>query len=892
MSAHPIDPFLDAWASRGGRDGPDLRLRVYAALTVMPSRDDLADTLRAVLAWSADDRARFEALFATFFRESIASRAPEGLDVAAALVSLRDGASRVHLPAAEFRSVVDEPFDRLAFRASVFLLVAGFVAAGSGAIIRACDTSTTTDGGAPVARDAAVDVVTDEQAPHDAATVDVAPTPVLTPPTPAATFHERVTLGRWVGTTDGIAPWWFTLVLVTGASVALASLLSKLEAEHRARLPVEPAKPPIVLRADTPASSEPDYRGRSAPEPIDARGGDALAWAAGFARSDEARELDLRRTVNQSARRLGIFSPVYRARAVTSTVKMVLPARLDAVAEALVAGVVRALTQRNVPVEVTRGARDVAGAELVLVFVDARNPSTVPLRRWWRHPRVAAVELRDPWLWGDEVETLTVEGRPVRVHAPTIEGITVALLAASRGVRGEASRRVRDDDDAEHVGAAFPLAAACALCEPCDLATIDALRRRFTPELPFVAVQRIAAMEGVRRAPAGWTFERELRDHLVSRVGSGFREEVLAWQTQRLAEITAAEGTWAAALLSRERALVELQRAVVADDVRAAAAVARALEAEAASDEARARLRERAGELGVVLRGVAEAARGEGERVADARAGWRRWAIDAACAAACTTGAVWSVAAGVVEDVVEWDGRCPRGMVYIPAGEFLMGSAESDSYAQPNEKPQHRVRMSAFCIDRTEVTVAQYRAWSGSATNTPGTESASCNWGHADRDNHPINCVDWNQANAFCTAHGGSLPTEAQWEYAARGGDGRVYPWGNTAPRNQLCWSGGETQRGGTCAVGSIAGDRSPFGLDDMAGNVWEWIADYNRPYRATTEPSIADPVEPLSGSARGVRGGAWDYSYPVLVRAAYRSVIVASFRFDDLGFRCVRGSR
>lgn len=888
MSAHPIDPFLDAWASRGGHDGPDLRLRVYAALTVMPSRDELADTLRAVLAWSADDRVRFDGLFTTFFRESIASRAPEGLDVAAALTSIQEWASKAPIPVPKPIPVVVEPFDKVVLRASIVLVALGVAAVG-GAVFRTRETPVTVNGGPVVVHDAAVDVVSDVEVSRDAA-VDTAPAVAVTAQAPAPTFRDRLTIGRLVGSTRGRAPWWFTLALSAGASGALASLLSRLREERRARRIVETPKPLRELRADTPASSEPDYRSHSGPKPINARGGEALAWAAGFGRSDEARELDLRRTVHQSARRLGIFSPVYRARAVTSAVKLVLPARLDAVAEALVAGVVRALVQCNVPVEVARGARDVAGAELVLVFVDARNPSTVPLRRWWRHPRVAAVELRDPWLWGEEVETLTVEGKPVRVHAPTIEGIMAALLAASRGVRGEASRRVREDDDTEHVGAAFPLAAACALCEPCDLATIDALRRRFTPELPFVALQRIAVMEGVHRAPSGWTFERALRDHLVSRVGRDFREEVLAWQAQRLAEITATEGTLAAALLTRERALVEMQRALVVEDAGTVAKVVRALEAEATSDEERARLHERVVELGGVGPSVAaEVAQGRDERVTDARVGWRRWAIDAACASACAMGAVWSVAAG---GVVEARTRtCPEGTVLVPAGEFLMGSADSDTLALNREKPQHRVRMSAFCIDRTEVTVAQYRAWSGSATNTPGTEGA-CNWDHADRDAHPINCVDWNQASAFCAAQGGSLPTEAQWEYAARGSDGRVYPWGDTAPRDQLCWSGGERPREGTCEVGSIAGGSSPFGLDDMAGNVWEWTAGYNRPYRATTDPPIADPGEPPAGSARGVRGAAWFYSNTGFVRAANRLVFVASSRSDYLGFRCVRGSR
>ena len=220
---------------------------------------------------------------------------------------------------------------------------------------------------------------------------------------------------------------------------------------------------------------------------------------------------------------------------------------------------------------------------------------------------------------------------------------------------------------------------------------------------------------------------------------------------------------------------------------------------------------------------------------------------------------------------------CPSDMVAIPGGTFQMGSNDGDA----DEKPVHSVSVRPFCMDRTEVTVGAYRSCgSCSAPNT----TQYCNWGQSGRDNHPINCVDWNQATSYCSGVGKRLPTEEEWEYAARGTSSRNYPWGNAAPASQLCWNGegndlGKGNRKSTCPVGSYAAGRSPFGLEDMAGNVWEW----------TSSPYCSYPGKSCTSSDRVNRGGSWHYDYPAWVRASHRYYNAPSYRYIYVGFRCLR---
>lgn len=223
------------------------------------------------------------------------------------------------------------------------------------------------------------------------------------------------------------------------------------------------------------------------------------------------------------------------------------------------------------------------------------------------------------------------------------------------------------------------------------------------------------------------------------------------------------------------------------------------------------------------------------------------------------------------------------GMALLPSGMFAMGSDEGD----PDHRPVHRVEVRAFWIDRTEVTVAAYERCvsahkcSINVTTAPegATLSKLCNWGNAAKKDHPINCVDRDDASAFCRHLGKRLPSEEEWEYAARGPGSRAFPWGDQAPQNQLCWARTEPLQG-TCAVGTFPA--GTFGLVDMAGNVHEWTSStYSQSYS-----------EAPSGLLGVIRGGGWADTRPSLVRPFGRFQQPANFRSPNVGFRCVRDSQ
>jgi len=229
-------------------------------------------------------------------------------------------------------------------------------------------------------------------------------------------------------------------------------------------------------------------------------------------------------------------------------------------------------------------------------------------------------------------------------------------------------------------------------------------------------------------------------------------------------------------------------------------------------------------------------------------------------------------------------GTCPSGTVLVAAGSFQMGSTQYD-----DEKPVRSVHLEAFCIDKTEVTVSAYRSCvSAGRCSAPDTEN-QCNWGRSGRDDHPINCVNHDQATAYCSYRGMRLPTEAEWEKAARGTDGRNYPWGNAAPSSQACWNRWDGKLG-TCQVGSYPEGASPYGALDMAGNVWEWVADwYGKDYYASA--AKRNPTGPPAGSYRVLRGGCWFDIAADGLRASYRFTYPLGGR-GILGFRCARPPR
>jgi formylglycine-generating enzyme required for sulfatase activity len=215
-------------------------------------------------------------------------------------------------------------------------------------------------------------------------------------------------------------------------------------------------------------------------------------------------------------------------------------------------------------------------------------------------------------------------------------------------------------------------------------------------------------------------------------------------------------------------------------------------------------------------------------------------------------------------------------MVHIPGGTFDMGSNEGGD----DEKPVHAVRLAPFSIDRTEVTVAAYAVCvgAGRCTTADHGRKDACNAGKSDRRDHPINCVDWSQAAAYCAYAGKRLPTEEEWEYVARGPEGRIYPWGDAEPSSQLCWSRDAGQ--GTCAVGSHPSGASPFGVLDMAGDALEWTKS---PYCSYSGGDCAE-------SFRVVRGGSWGVLAAMAVRGGVRGKLAPSYRSHYLGFRCAQG--
>jgi eukaryotic-like serine/threonine-protein kinase len=262
---------------------------------------------------------------------------------------------------------------------------------------------------------------------------------------------------------------------------------------------------------------------------------------------------------------------------------------------------------------------------------------------------------------------------------------------------------------------------------------------------------------------------------------------------------------------------------------------------------------------------------------------------------------------------------CPEGMAEIPAGEFYMGSDTSD---RDNEKPSHHVTLGAFCIDLYEVTVERYAACrkrgacpriDSAQASFPELEKgeqktydALCNRELPERMDHPANCMTWKEAETFCRREGKRLPTEAEWEYATRGPDGRVYPWGDETPsaaHMNLCgseckawaakagievWTKLEQDDGypATAPVGKFPQGRSRFGPYDVVGNVWEWVADWDGTYAAG---DVKDPKGPSEGEKKVIRGGGWNGGDPSWARPAFRYSRPPDIRHPAIGFRCAK---
>jgi formylglycine-generating enzyme required for sulfatase activity len=241
-------------------------------------------------------------------------------------------------------------------------------------------------------------------------------------------------------------------------------------------------------------------------------------------------------------------------------------------------------------------------------------------------------------------------------------------------------------------------------------------------------------------------------------------------------------------------------------------------------------------------------------------------------------------------------------MVYVPGGTFEMGSTDAEVEAvfeqcKPGrgsgdceriwlerESPRHSVTLGSFWIDQTEVTNLQYARCVADGTCSPpaklGSQTRDSYYGDSQFDDYPVIYVSWHDATTYCEWAGGRLPTEAEWEYAARGPDGNVYPWGNDPPHDSLLnygWNVGDTTK-----VGSYPDGASWVGAMDMTGNVWEWVSDWYAEYAAS---SAEDPTGPDTGHEKVQRGGSWE-TPPYDVRSATRALLP-----DDrprIGFRCV----
>jgi len=229
-----------------------------------------------------------------------------------------------------------------------------------------------------------------------------------------------------------------------------------------------------------------------------------------------------------------------------------------------------------------------------------------------------------------------------------------------------------------------------------------------------------------------------------------------------------------------------------------------------------------------------------------------------------------------------WECGCHEelGLVKVPAGEFLMGSGVDEGGA--DEYPQRHVYLDEYYIDKYPVTVARYRQF---CTATERHMPDAPRWGW--HDEHPVVNVSWEDAAAYAHWAGMALPTEAEWEKAARGVDGRTYPWGSAWDAKKCRNSVGRNHPGSTSPVGYYADGASPYGVYDLAGNVWEWCADwYDEGYYRTAPDR--NPTGPATGTARVLRGGAWRYDNPDYFRAAVRYWYNPGIGYYYYGFRCV----
>lgn len=248
--------------------------------------------------------------------------------------------------------------------------------------------------------------------------------------------------------------------------------------------------------------------------------------------------------------------------------------------------------------------------------------------------------------------------------------------------------------------------------------------------------------------------------------------------------------------------------------------------------------------------------------------------------------------------------RNPRDgyeMILIPRGEAIFGTGPDDPYfmesSTDREKPQFKADLPEFYMGIYSVTNEQYYKFIKETGHRPPEQATQEAWGPPvwkngkfpeEQTKHPVVCVSWHDAKAYCDWAGLSLPTELQWEKAARGFDGRLFPWGNKWDEKKLRHFNNKGL-GTTCAVNDYPEGVSIFGMFNMSGNVWEWCVDWYGP-NAYQRYARNDLTLPDTGQLKLVRGGSWHGDYPAPFRCASRIPIDPEASAHWNGFRCARG--
>jgi len=245
-------------------------------------------------------------------------------------------------------------------------------------------------------------------------------------------------------------------------------------------------------------------------------------------------------------------------------------------------------------------------------------------------------------------------------------------------------------------------------------------------------------------------------------------------------------------------------------------------------------------------------------------------------------------------------------MVRIPGGSFFMGTQMVDEEMEginlglpepfyTDEHPWHSVRVNGFLLDRTEVTNAAYQQFIDANPQIHAPDDWSRRRHPAGQGNYPVAYVTWHHAQHYCQWRGARLPTEAEWEHAARGPENHIYPWGNSFEAYRANLSTGPYDRGRSRPVGTTPGGTSPYGAVDMSGNVWEWVdADY-APYPGSTEGVTAFSENPPFKVMRGLsfealghfHGDTYQKVVAISARSSFRGYDSPNARLRDVGFRC-----